>query len=319
MSSDRGRAAHSEGGDQPSSADRGSAAASTPGVDRRTVAALHRRLLSELAAAGDWWDGASRRAIMEEARAARRCARCLEHRSPSVSTATGRHASRGVLPAAAVEVIHRVVNDSGRLTRQWAEVQIEDLGDASYAEVVGVTAIVVAMDVYSRSMGDPPHELLPPVGGPPSAERPDDVGDVGAWIAMTEEKLLANVSRALSLVPRTNTTWRALVNESYSRGPQMLDLTWERALTRPQIELDRGAGLEAPGVLLLNVEPYGAAPCEQLSARNHDRPATGPRTRRRGPRRQDPPRVRRCRSPRRARSGGHPPGHPRGRRVRRSG
>ena len=54
---------------------------------------------------------------------------------------------------------------------------------------------------------------------------------------MTEEKLLANVSRALSLVPRTNATWRALVAESYSRGPEMLELTWERALTRPQTEL----------------------------------------------------------------------------------
>ena len=54
---------------------------------------------------------------------------------------------------------------------------------------------------------------------------------------MTEAKALANVSRALSLVPRTNATWRALVTESYSRGPEMLELTWERALTRPQIEL----------------------------------------------------------------------------------
>ena len=45
------------------------------------------------------------------------------------------------------------------------------------------------------------------------------------------------MSRALSLVPRTNGTWRALVTESYSRGPQMLELVWERALSRPQIEL----------------------------------------------------------------------------------
>ena len=141
------------------------------------------------------------------------------------------------MPAAAVEVIHRVVNDSGRLTRQWAEVQIDELGDGPYAEVVGVTAIVTALDVYARAIGDLPLELLPPVDGPPSAERPDGVGDVGAWIAMTEEKALANVSRALSLVPRTNATWRALVTESYSRGPEMLELTWERALTRPQIEL----------------------------------------------------------------------------------
>ena len=139
-----------------------------PTVDRRTVAALHRRVLSELAAAGDWWDGVSRRAIMEEARRAWRCVRCLEQRAPSGSFSGG-HDGSGVLPAAAVEVIHRVVNDSGRLTRQWADVQIEELGDASYAEVVGVTATVVAMDVYARSMGDPPHELLPPVAGPPAA------------------------------------------------------------------------------------------------------------------------------------------------------
>jgi hypothetical protein len=209
---------------------------STPAVDRSTVAALHHRVLSELAAAGDWWGGASRRAIMEEARAARRCAHCVDHRSPSESTA-GRHAAKGVLPAAAIEVIHRVVNNSDRLTRPWAEVQIGDLGDASYAEVVGVTAIIEALDVYTRSIGDPPHELLPPIDGTPPAGRPDDVGDVGAWIAMTEEKLLANVSRALSLVPRTNATWRTLVAASYSRGPEMLELTWERALTRPQTEL----------------------------------------------------------------------------------
>ena len=50
---------------------------------------------------------------------------------------------------------------------------------------------------------------------------------------------LAKVSRSklLSLVPRTNATWRALVAESYSRGPEMLELRWERALTRPQTEL----------------------------------------------------------------------------------
>ena len=189
-------------------------------IDRQTIAALHRRLLTDLAAPGDWWDGASRRTIMTEARAAM----------------TG-HVGRGPLPAPAVEVIHRVVNDSGRLTQQWAEVQIDELGEGPYAEVVGVAAIVSALDVYARAIGDVPLELLPPVAGRPSAERPDGVGDVGAWIAMTEAKALANVSRALSLVPRTNATWRALVTDSYSRGPEMLELTWERALTRPQIEL----------------------------------------------------------------------------------
>ena len=115
---------------------------------------------------------------MEEARAARRCAHCAAHRSLSWSTAH-RHAANELLPAAAVEVIHRVVNDSNRLTRAWAQVQIGDLGDGPYGEVVGVTATVVATDVYARSIGDALYELLPPVDGPPAAERPDGVGDVG--------------------------------------------------------------------------------------------------------------------------------------------
>ena len=134
-------------------------------------------------------------------------------------------------------MIHRVVNDPGRLTRRWADSQIAALGDAVYAELVAVTAIIVAIDMYARSIGTPPPELGEPVDGVPARERPEGLGDVGAWIPMTEQKLLANVSRALSLVPRTNTTWRTLVNDSYSRGPQMLALTWERALSRPQIEL----------------------------------------------------------------------------------
>jgi hypothetical protein len=189
-------------------------------VDRQGIDALHGRLLAELAGPGDWWDGRSRRAIMDAAR-----------------TAADGHVDRGPLPAAAVDVIHRVVNDSGQLTPQWADIQIDALGDGPYAEVVGVTAIVTALDVYARAIGEPALELPPPSGGSPSAERPGGVGDVGAWIAMTEEKALANVARALSLVPRTNATWRALVTESYSRGPEMLELTWQRALTRPQIEL----------------------------------------------------------------------------------
>ena len=205
--------------------------------DARAATAMHHRVLAELATAGDWWDGASRRAIMEEARTARGCAHCVERRTQVGSPSTGTHAESRRLPGAAVEVIHRVVNDSGRLTRSWAQAHIDDLGDAPYAEVVGVTAIVEALDVYTRSIGEAPYDLLPPVDGPPSAQRPDGVGDIGAWIAMTEEKLLANVTRALSLVPRTNATWRALVTESYSRGPQMLELTWDRALTRPQVEL----------------------------------------------------------------------------------
>jgi hypothetical protein len=198
------------------------------GGDSDAVAALHQRLLAELATPGDWWDAAARRALLEEARSARDCIRCADGRG---------HAATAVLPVAAVEVVHRVVNDSGRLTRAWADRQIDELGDARYAEIVGLTATIVAIDVAARAVGAVPPALADAIDGPPAGLRPGDVGPVGAWIPMTEEKLLANVSRALSLVPRTNATWRTLVTESYSRGPEMLSLTWQRALTRPQTEL----------------------------------------------------------------------------------
>jgi hypothetical protein len=207
-------------------------------IDRDGVAALHDRILADLASPGDWLDARSRRAAIDEARAARSCEVCRA-RGAALSAAAGaeRHALHEVLSDAAVEVIHRVVNDPGRLTRRWADSQIAALGDAVYAELVAVTAIIVAIDMCARSIGTRPPELAEPVDGEPARERPDGLGDVGAWIPMTEQKLLANVSRALSLVPRTNTTWRTLVNDSYSRGPQMVALTWERALSRPQIEL----------------------------------------------------------------------------------
>ncbi len=209
-----------------------------PVVDRDGVASLHAEILAELGSPGDWWDAPSRRAALEEARAARTCEVCEARRAAlSPEAVAERHASHGLLSDAAVEVIHRVVNDSGRLTRRWADAQIAVLGDAVYAELVAITAIIVAIDVYARSIGAPLPALLEPVDGAPARERPAGLGDVGAWIPMTEQKVLANVSRALSLVPLTNTTWRTLVNDSYSRGPQMLTLTWERALSRPQIEL----------------------------------------------------------------------------------
>ncbi|MGH9134513.1 MAG: alkylhydroperoxidase-related (seleno)protein [Ilumatobacteraceae bacterium] len=210
----------------------------TRAIDRDGIAGLHAEVLAALAAPGDWWDGESRRAAMEEARSAATCELCASRRgvlSPEAIDAS--HDASGALSGPAVEVIHRVVNDSGRLTRRWADTQIAALGDAVYAELVAVTAMVVAVDVGARSIGAPAPALHVAVGGDPARERPDGLGDVGAWIPMSEQKVLANVSRALSLVPRTNVAWRALVNESYSRGPQMLALTWERALTRPQVEL----------------------------------------------------------------------------------
>jgi hypothetical protein len=39
------------------------------------------------------------------------------------------------------------------------------------------------------------------------------------------------------LVPRTNATWRSLVDSHYSHGAEFLDAVWSRALSRPAVEL----------------------------------------------------------------------------------
>ena len=122
----------------------------TPTIDRGVVASLHAQVLAELASPGDWWDAPSRRAAIEEARAARSCGVCDARRATlSPEAVAERHRSHDVLSDAAVEVIHRVVNDPGRLTRRWADAQIAALGDAVYAELVAVTAIIVAIDMYT--------------------------------------------------------------------------------------------------------------------------------------------------------------------------
>jgi len=60
---------------------------------------------------------------------------------------------------------------------------------------------------------------------------------VGAWVSQTTNKELANVSRAASLVPETESLWREIVQAHYSRGPEFANLLWDRDLSRPQVEL----------------------------------------------------------------------------------
>lgn len=191
-----------------------------------------------LAQAGDWLTGAQRVAVWAEARGA--ATNPLDRaRREAISPAAveGRHPATADLPATAVEVVHRVASDPGRLTRAWADEAMAELGEETYAELVGVTGIAFVLDRFRVAMGQAARPLPTPVGGDPARVRPDDVGDVGAWVAQTVHKARANVSRALSLVPRTNQAWRLLVDSHYTRGAEFYRLVWDRPLSRPQVEL----------------------------------------------------------------------------------
>ncbi len=204
----------------------------------RMLTAAQDEAAAQLAEPGDWLSGAQRVAVWAEARdSATNPLDRARREAISPAAVADRHPATAELPAPAVDVVHRVASDPGRLTRAWADDAIVELGEETYAELVGVTGIALVLDRFRLAIGQPARPLPAPVGGEPARVRPDDVGDVGAWVAQTVHKARANVSRALSLVPRTNQTWRVLVDSHYTRGAEFYRLVWDRPLSRPQVEL----------------------------------------------------------------------------------
>ena len=193
---------------------------------------------ASLVAPGDWLTGEQRRAAALEARDARTNELDRQRREAiSPNAIEGGHEATDVLSAQAMEVVHRVASDPGRLSRSWAEEMMADLGEEVYTELVGIAAVTATVDMFAWATSDGDYDLGSAVDGAPAEQRPDDVGDVGAWVSQTVGQGMANVSRSLSLVPVTNDGWWVLVQAMYSRGAGFLDLEWKRALSRPQVEL----------------------------------------------------------------------------------
>lgn len=187
---------------------------------------------------GDWLTGAQRRACWVQARDAATNPLDSDRREAlSPFAIDAEHPATELLSKAAVEVVHRVTSDPGRLTRAWADDQIDQLGAPTFTEIVGVAAIAMVLDRFDIAMTGALGELPDASAGEPARVVPDDVGDVGAWVPQTVGPTTANVSRTLSGVPETNRIWRELVDSHYSRGAEFMSLEWDRTLSRPQVEL----------------------------------------------------------------------------------
>lgn len=207
------------------------------GADSKIVEA-QRDARTALAGPGDWLTGAQRLDVWREARDAASNPLDAERKQAlSPNSVAGGHGSTAELGSAAVEVVHRVASDPGRLTRSWADEQMATLGAPLYTELVGVAAITATLDMFDTALSGQVQPLPEPVDGEPARQVPSDVGDVGAWVPQTLGPTRANVSRTLSGVPQTNAVWRPLVDSHYSRGREFAELAWDRALSRPQTEL----------------------------------------------------------------------------------
>jgi len=216
----------------------------------------HRRAWQRLARPGTWWTGAERVGIAAEVRAAWTCALCARRKEAlSPSHADGEHDQASALPAAAVEAVHRVVTDPGRLSKPWFDELIATgLSEGHYVELIGVTVTVVSIDRFCRGLGAPLHPLPEPQSGEPSRYRPATAVSDGAWVPMIPQRNVSgaeaglygelprtgNVIRAMSLVPDEVRQLRALGAVHYLSERQMIDLTAGRTIDRAQIELIAG-------------------------------------------------------------------------------
>ncbi len=193
----------------------------------------------DLAAVGDWLAAEQRLEAWQHTRQSRSNELDARRRQAlSPHSISDMHPAGQTLSATAIDVVHRLASDSGRLTRSWAEGAMTELGEEVYTELVGISAIASVVDVYAVAVGEALLQLPSPTSSSePAKLRPTTVGDVGAWVSQSVEGSRANVSRSLSLVPTTDRTWRSLVDSLYSHGEEFYELEWDRALNRAQVEL----------------------------------------------------------------------------------
>jgi hypothetical protein len=208
-----------------------------------------------LGAPGEWWSGAERTAIVQEARAARACALCSARKAALLPrTIAGEHASSSHLPTVAIEAIHRIVSDPGRLSEAWFRQLVDGgLSEEAYIELLSVVAITTAVDTFDRGRGAALRPLPDVRPGAPTRRRPkgakpglgwmpmlapEDVGPEDPPLYASAGRIGGNVHRALSLVPQAMMQFWDLFETMYLPQDAMRDFAREyRAIEHAQIEM----------------------------------------------------------------------------------
>ncbi len=227
---------------------------------RPALEAAQRTAWRRLGSPGTWWTGPERIAIARETRVATECDFCAA-RAAAVSplAVRGDHSvTEPSLSGPAIEAIHRIRTDPGRLGETWFHhLRNLGLGEEAYVELVSVVAVTVAVDTFRRGAGLAPLALPPAAPGTPSRCRPSGAKPGLGFVATLapedrtdadpdlygdhpgpRRRVGANIHRALSLVPDSMIHWWDVLEELYQSGPQMRDYGVEyRAISHAQIEL----------------------------------------------------------------------------------
>ncbi len=230
--------------------------AAAPVPIRQDLPAAHRHAWQRLPRAGNWWTGAERVSIAAEVRNAWQCLLCKARKAAlSPYTIEGTHDSVSKLPASAIDVIHRVVTDPGRLTQHWFAKTMgsQEITDGQYVEIIDVIVTVVSIDSFCRGVGAALHPLPQSERGDSSHYRPATAQLEAAWVPMIpaaqatgpEADLwgagrVGNVIRALSLVPDAVRQLMDLSDAHYIPRERIMDFAYGRSLSRAQMELIAG-------------------------------------------------------------------------------
>jgi hypothetical protein len=159
-----------------------------------------------------------------------------------------------VLPAAAIDAVHRIVTDATRLTSGWVEgLASEGVPVTHYVELLSVVVSIRSIDAFHRAMGIELEPLPEPRSGEPSQKRPAAAIKDEAWVPMLpggrpsgdEADLWAaqtgNVIRAMSLVPAAVRWLKDLSGAQYLDEKAIVNFTRGRGpLSRAQTELIAG-------------------------------------------------------------------------------
>ena len=233
-----------------------------PFAVRSDLGEAYRWFWERLRSPGQWWTGAERIAIAEESRLATACSTC-QRRKQSLS-AYGDHGEcehgndrrTATLPIKAIEAVHRIVTDQGRITQSFVSALADDgISDAHYVELLGIVVVTFSIDEFHRALGIAPEPLPEPLPGEPGHYRPELAQHDTGFVAMlppdgavnAESDLwpgdfTANVVRALTLIPDALRDWIRVGSAQYLsfEGMQNFVGLETRSINRMQMELIAG-------------------------------------------------------------------------------
>ncbi|MEM7020260.1 MAG: alkylhydroperoxidase-related (seleno)protein [Pseudomonadota bacterium] len=205
---------------------------------RDTVQAEFADSWQQLRKPGAWWTAAERLAMIEEARHALQCSLCAERaQALSPNSVQGAHDHLGKLPEAAVDVIHRMRTDSGRLTHAWFDSIVpSQLSQEAYIEIVGTIGTSVVLDTWTMSTSGELQPLPQPQAGKPTNEASEPVVEDGAWVPILkvsaeQRPMSPNIMRSMALVPNIRMLFMKTFGQHYMLSGMKL------SLARTQIEL----------------------------------------------------------------------------------